>query len=149
MHYADQLQPVNITHVIYQLLFIWSWSSWWWAASLLETCRGFYWNKLIENSASCWFVLYGCVRLFVVLEMFVLLHYSEHCFVVDGCTYNQQNLELSFLWAQSLLVHLPVWRLFSTQEDVLTETEPTKKTIQDSVDCIYSHQPQKKMFWVM
>jgi len=25
---------------LYQLLFIQSWSSWWWAASLLETCRG-------------------------------------------------------------------------------------------------------------
>jgi len=25
---------------LYQLLFIHSWSSWWWAASLLETCRG-------------------------------------------------------------------------------------------------------------
>jgi len=23
---------------LYQLLFIQSWSSWWWAASLLETC---------------------------------------------------------------------------------------------------------------
>jgi len=25
---------------LYQLLFIHSWFSWWWAASLLETCRG-------------------------------------------------------------------------------------------------------------
>jgi len=34
-------KPVNIkTHDIYQLLFVQSWSSWWWAASLLQTCRG-------------------------------------------------------------------------------------------------------------
>ena len=25
---------------LYQMLFIQSWSSWWWAASLVETCRG-------------------------------------------------------------------------------------------------------------
>jgi hypothetical protein len=33
-------QPVNITHDIYPLLFIQSWSSWRWAPSLLEICRG-------------------------------------------------------------------------------------------------------------
>jgi len=25
---------------LYQLLFMQSWASWWWAAKLLETCRG-------------------------------------------------------------------------------------------------------------
>jgi len=30
-------------------------------------------------------------------------------YVVDGCIYNQQYLELYFLWAQSLFVELPVW----------------------------------------
>jgi hypothetical protein len=46
--YVDQLlagsrsyqQPVNINHHVYQLLYIQSSSSWWWAVSLLETCRG-------------------------------------------------------------------------------------------------------------
>jgi len=34
--YVDWLLAVRLYH----LLFIQSWSSWWWAASLLETCRG-------------------------------------------------------------------------------------------------------------
>jgi len=37
--YVMRRQPVKITR-LHQLLFIQSWSSWWWAASLLETCRG-------------------------------------------------------------------------------------------------------------
>jgi len=42
-HQEDQL-CINSNwysqHNVYQLLFIQSWSSWWSAASLLETCRG-------------------------------------------------------------------------------------------------------------
>jgi len=36
-----QLLPAASQHNawLYQLLFIQSWSSWWWAASLRETCR--------------------------------------------------------------------------------------------------------------
>jgi len=34
--------------------------------------------------------------MFVILKVLVLLHYSEHCFVVGGCTYNHYNWELSF-----------------------------------------------------
>jgi len=45
------------------LLFIQSWSSWWWAASLFETCGGLLLNKLIGNKASCWFALYRyCIQ---------------------------------------------------------------------------------------
>jgi len=44
-HQEDQLcinsyWYINALCWLYQLLFIHSWSSWWWAASLLETCRG-------------------------------------------------------------------------------------------------------------
>jgi len=64
--------------------------------------------------------------------------------VVGGCTYNQYNLEF-FLWAQSLVVYLPVWGTTFTQEDVLKGPEPTRKTIPDSNDCIYSHQPHNNV----
>jgi len=43
------------------MLYIQNSTSWWWAGSLLETCRGYYWNKLKVNSASCWFILYGLI----------------------------------------------------------------------------------------
>jgi len=33
------LHGTTVKKKIFQLLFIQSWSSWWWAASLLETCR--------------------------------------------------------------------------------------------------------------
>jgi hypothetical protein len=46
---------------LYQLLFIYSCSSWWWAASLLETCRGLFWNKLRVSSANFCFILYEAV----------------------------------------------------------------------------------------
>jgi len=44
MHYLlvnlFQAAPSQHNTWLYQLLFIQSWSSWWWAASLLKTCRG-------------------------------------------------------------------------------------------------------------
>jgi hypothetical protein len=46
---------------------------------------------------------------FVILKINILLQYVEHSYVVGGCIYNQYSLELSFLWAQSLFVELPVW----------------------------------------
>jgi len=42
MCYVDWLLAAASQHNtwLYQLLFVQSWYSWWWAASLLETCRG-------------------------------------------------------------------------------------------------------------
>jgi len=41
MNQEDALFSINLHNSwLYQLLFIYSWSPWWWAASLLETCRG-------------------------------------------------------------------------------------------------------------
>jgi hypothetical protein len=37
-------------------------------------------------------------------------HNYLECYVVYGCTYNQQYLELYFLLVQLLFVGLPVWR---------------------------------------
>ena len=50
--------PAN-SHDIYQLLYIQSSTSWWWAVSLLEIVEVINWNKLNVNSASYWFLLYA------------------------------------------------------------------------------------------
>jgi hypothetical protein len=59
-------------------------------------------NTVIENGASCWFVLYGCVSLYVILEMLVLLLYIRT--LLCGCWLYKQSLEsgIVFLVGPSL-----------------------------------------------
>jgi hypothetical protein len=40
LHWLAAAAASQHNALLYQLLFLHSWSSWWWEASLLETCRG-------------------------------------------------------------------------------------------------------------
>jgi hypothetical protein len=92
-------------HDIYQLLYIQSSMSWWWAACSKHTEIN-YWNKLKVNGASFWFFLYGLLfslfpwnetqgaRLLVTTSCQCDHHWIVHVqgkFCSSGCSFVRQR----------------------------------------------------------
>ena len=96
---AGTILPTASQHKawLYQLLFIQSWSSDDDQQAFSQHVEAYYWNKLIGNSASCCFMLYG----------YITMH-------------GQQNIKLlSSLKKKTALVQLSVWTFWGKENSYL------------------------------
>jgi hypothetical protein len=111
---------------IYHLLFIQSWSSWWWAASLLETRRGILLKLTIEISASCWFILYGPNTTFYEIPSsgFIVVKCGRACRQGDV----KGPIFATFLWVffsnSHLILHVPCWFSLYLIKEILFCLQP-------------------------
>jgi hypothetical protein len=67
---------------LYQLLFIQSWCSWRWTASLPKHVEAYYWNKLMEDSVSSWFMLYR----------YITMHGQQSVMCTNWCNIKAKSL---------------------------------------------------------
>ena len=114
------LQPAASQHNawLYQLLFIHSPPDDE-RQACLKHVLAYYRNKLIENSASCWFILYGYITMHgqqnikLFNDTFYLLFVNKVKFVKDSATANE--LFLTYVRHQQYknmaLVMLPAWTI--------------------------------------
>ena len=120
------LQPAASQHSawLYQLLFIHSPPD---AErqACLKHVLAYYWNKWIENSASCWFILYGYITMHgqqnikLFNDTFYLLFVNKVKFVKDSATANE--LFLTYVRHQQYknmaLVMPPAWTIHSIDQN--------------------------------